>query len=262
MRLVVVGAGIGGSSIARRAMERGHDVTVVSDGDRPPASRAALCVVRPSWFRDGPRRECEASLAWYAEHGWLTSTVARVSTYRRDGVEQRAGFYSLDPRNPLVTRWIEGVWPDDCDPDWATVLCRGAYSPSSWKRAHGVTTIYRDYAEQRVVAHEDRPRNMLYAANHDGFTLRFGSSKGANDEVALDRQMRDEGKAATAGLLPADAPIERVFGVRLMPPSVDHAGLLVRLADRLWSFEGFGRIGYSLAPARALAAVEQIEKAS
>lgn len=251
MRITVVGAGVVGSSVAILAREAGHDVTVVADPARPPASWAALCVFKPGWQRGADRDAAEWTLTYYRERGMLTSEQVQWTSYRRaDGPQLRDGYYAIDPVAPLVDPDVVGSWPDVNPPADVVVLCRGAYSDRGGKRAYGTTSIYRAFAHPPIRGHEDRPRNALYAVSHDGRTVRFGSSVATDERDALTRQIRDEGKAMSAGILPHGQP-ERVTAVRLMPDPHTRPLPIVPLADGIWAIEGAGRVGYSLAPARA-----------
>jgi len=251
VRLTVVGAGVVGSSVAILARESGHDVTVIADPDRPPASWAALCVFKPAWQRGPDRDAAEWTLGYYRERGMLTTGQVSWTSYRRpDGPQLRDGYYAVDPTAPLVVPDVAGQWPDvDLTAD-VTVLCRGAYSDAPGSRAHGVTSVWQDGTRPASRGHEDRPRNALYAVSHDGRTVRFGSSVARDARDALTRQIRDEAKASAVGIIPEGTP-ERIAGVRLMPEPGQRPLQIVQHGASVWSIEGAGRVGYSLAPARA-----------
>lgn len=251
MRITVVGAGVVGSSVAILAREAGHDVTVIADPARPPASWAALCVFKPAWQRGADRDAAEWTLSYYRQRGMLTSESVSWTSYRRpDGPQLRDGYYAIDPAAPLIAPDLAGQWPDVDPPSDVVALCRGAYSPSPGTRAYGVTSIWKQPGYPASRGHEDRPRNALYAVSHDGQTVRFGSSVARDSRDAYLRQIRDEGKAGDVGILPPGEP-ERIQGVRFMPDPAGRPLNVRMMTDDLWTIEGAGRVGYSLAPARA-----------
>lgn len=253
MRFLVVGAGIAGSSFARIAREDGHSVTVVADPNRKRASEAALCVVKPSWFKDEYRKEAEWSLTWYRKHGWVTSEEAEYKSHLRPGLEMRKGYFGIDPIGPLVDPDETLEWTDTHpinDAHDYTVVCRGAYSNLTWKRLWGTTSVYRRPGPVMSRAFNDRPRSVIFNCSHDGQTLRFGSSRAPSENEALEKQRNDERKAASQGFVPTEPADYYVHGVRLMPPTLKDAGLIRELGPKTAAVEGFGRVGYSLAPAR------------
>lgn len=247
MKLLVVGAGIAGSCVALRAREAGHQVTVMADPNRPAAAKAALCVVRPSWYGGVERALVMGALAWYQSIGALTSTLADYSSYHSSIRERRSGYYAVDPNNVLLEPDIEGWYEDRPEGYDAVALCLGAHAEVPWKRTWGVTTVAQ--AEGPALrAHFARPREVLFAVCHDQRTIRFGSSVGATEAQATFRQGMMEDRARAVGMLP-DAPTSRLVGVRLMPEG--QVGPIENPAPGVWTLHGFGRVGFSFAPSRA-----------
>jgi hypothetical protein len=250
MNFLVVGAGIAGSSFTRMAREAGHTVTVIAN-EAPCSSRAALCVVKPSWFKDEYRDEAEWSLGWYRAHGWVTSEEAEYSGHLRPNREMRKGYFAIHPTAPLVQPDVNATWPHfDVSPYDHVVLCRGASSDLNWKRLWGATSVYVGPTRQIARAYNDRPRSVIFTCSHDGTELRFGSSRAKSVHEALEKQREDERKATQVGFLPDEEPHRWDTGVRLMPPRLQDAGLIRSLDAKTSAVEGFGRVGYSLAPAR------------
>lgn len=270
MRIVVIGAGIAGSCIARTARERGHNVVVAADPWREPMSRAAVCVLRPDWFTGVERDIARESVAWYDDRSLLTSTVARWTTYRiPDGeTRTRTGFYTVHPDAPLIVPDISGRWPveqgtllaSEIEAADTVVLCRGAHSDVDWPRTWGATTVI-PVAEADVsvlFGYEDRPRNALYTAKYSAGEIRFGSSVAKTPEVALDRQRIMEVRAASVGMIPMEG-LWRRLGVRLMPGEGLEPFPIRKLGERTWAVEGGGRVGYSFAPVRARQLLDILE---
>lgn len=284
LNLLIVGRGIAGSMLAHHAIDRGHKPTVVAPPDRPPASAAALCIVRPDWFPAGSpsRDDADWSLAWYERRDMVTVSQARWTTFRGGEPRLRDGFYAVDPaRVLLVDQEVvsaefvarPGVWSvehlsgfqecltDSNSEDYdAVVLCLGSGSDREGQRSWGATTVWDVDLDGPVIAgHEDRPRNALYSVSHTGRQLRFGSSKAPTEGEALDRQVLSEMVAHRVGIVPAGASTERVVGCRLMPARNETPGLIRRVSDRVWACDGFGRVGFSLAPARMWSLIQLIE---
>jgi hypothetical protein len=257
MKILVVGAGIAGSSFARFATDAGAVVTVVADSGRPAASAAALCVTRPGWFTGTDRVDCEWTLDWYRNHGWLTDGSATYGSYRTNRTETRTGYYAIDPVSPLVVPDVIDDWRNLRDDYDLRVLARGAYGDGDGHRVHGATAIVAGCGRPPVAAYHDRPRSVMFAVSHDGRTVRTGSSKAPNREQAILRQQRDYEKAVMLGLVDlGDASM--VTGVRLMPSPASTPGTPRWLDRRTVAVEGFGRVGYSLAPARMAALVDEV----
>lgn len=266
MRLLIVGRGIAGSSLARHAVERGHDVTIIADPDHNTASLAALCIVRADWFTDGPRDDALWSIEWYRKLGAITSESMNWRTYRKPGDRQRDGFVAINPLVPLVEtpefEVLRATWPIfDADPYDATVLCRGSGSDLDWKRRWGATSRWRSDIEAGMAAYEDRPRNALYVVSHGNGELRFGSSIANDPAAAVNRQIEAVITANALRLVPPANEIAlTTTGIRLMPPKGVEAGLVRRLSGATWACEGFGRVGFSLAPARTYRLLRAIEQ--
>lgn len=226
--------------------------------EAPPASRAALCVSKPSWFAGDRRADAEWTMRYYADRGWLVATSATYRTHARPGSETRSGYYTIDPHSCLVEPDDRRRWTgDDVDHD-VTVLCRGSGSDLPWRRLWGATSVWRsDDRPAETVALHDRPRSVIFACSFSSAT-RFGSSRAPDETMAVERQLRDTERAHALGLVPSPTPDTLQTGARLMPPTVADAGLVRRLGERLYALEGFGRIGYSIAPARAEALLRSI----
>lgn len=247
MKILVVGNGIAGSCVARRAQQAGHRVVVTADPARPAAARAALCVVRPSWFSGVERKAVWEALAWYDDQKAISSGIADYSAYNTGKRERRNGYFAIDPAKVLVEPDIDDWYVERPEGYDAVVLCLGAHADVPWKRTWGITTVVQ--AEGPALrAHFARPREVLFAVSHDRRHVRFGSAVGNTEAQARFRQGMMEDRARAAGMLP-EGPTTRIHGVRLMPPS--QVGPIENPEPGLWTLHGFGRVGFSFAPSRA-----------
>lgn len=256
MNVIVIGAGIGGSSVAHVAREAGHEVTVVADPSVEPASHAAVCVIRPTWLDRQDAVDCQWSLGWYEQHGWLAAAEGETHNHQR-GTEPRVqrGWYAVHPLAPLVDidipatvvgvgdGWVELADGYGLEAD-AVVDCRGINGATPGKALWGATFVAQVECERKVVNHVLRPRYALCTAGY-GDELRAGSSKANDRATAVERLHRE-----MSPLLP-DADWSIVANMRLMPPNGRQAGIVDRTGERTWSIGSFGRVGYSVAPARA-----------
>jgi glycine/D-amino acid oxidase-like deaminating enzyme len=246
MRLLVVGNGIAGSCVAHQARARGYRVTVMADSTRPAAAEAALCVVRPSWFSGVERSMVWHALGWYERIGAVTSGLADYSAYNTKIRERRTGYFAIDPSKVLVEPDLDDRYEGRPEGYDAVTLCLGAYSDVFWKRTWGVTSVV-EHEGPALRAHFARPREVLFAVCHDGAHVRFGSAVGATESQARFRQQMMEDRARAVGMLSGD--VSHIVGQRLMPPG--QVGPVELREPGVWTMHGFGRVGFSFAPARA-----------
>lgn len=254
MKLLVVGNGIAGSCVAHQASREGHQVTVMADPARPPAARAALCVVRPSWFSGVERHLVWEALSWYEDIKAITSGLADYSAYNSSKRERRNGYFAIDPSRVLIEPDIAETYVSRPEGYDAVALCLGAYADVPWKRTWGVTTVV-DAEGPALRAHFARPREVLFAVCHDRRRVRFGSAVGNTESQARFRHGMMEDRARAIGMLP-EGTTTRIIGQRLMPQG--QIGPVENPEPGVWSLHGFGRVGFSFAPTRAAELVAKL----
>ncbi len=273
MKLVVVGAGISGSSVARLARERGWDVVVVGLEGKPD-SLAATAVLRRGYHAGRP----EELAAWdyavekYAEWGVRMHRGAGVASYRRPlgGEVEDADWLLLDPAAALVKADVRRevlsahgsrVWfgrGDGLAGD-AVVVCagaRGALAPSG-----GVTWGVTWLAGPEALREPERVRVYQYAPYRTivggvaGGMARVGSSSSVSEEGAVAQARKMLGVAWDLGWLTTRDGWEMRVGTRVKTDwrwRRDESGV--------WEIGGFHRTGYALAPMTAREVLDDIEK--
>jgi glycine/D-amino acid oxidase-like deaminating enzyme len=91
--VIIVGAGLFGSIAARLARDRGHQVTLIDNGEEHAASKASGCVLAPSWLgslSDKQRkRGMEVLRRLYTVHDveFQTNVLAKFKAARVDPIE-------------------------------------------------------------------------------------------------------------------------------------------------------------------------------
>lgn len=264
MKLIVVGAGIAGSSATRIARSKGWDVTLIDHAPEQSASRSALATIRPTWFDKAERTDLERSWEWYTEWGAAGTREAYVSNWKNREVKAQKDWWLVDPILPLVEPdLIERVIKIDTQhvtTDSGQVIeadailnCTGAYGADL---AHdvtlfaGVTWISRDaqldYSPYRV--HHLRPYKSLSAAQINGVT-RVGSSISASADKAIQEAEELLEQAHSLGIVQAGATWEMSLGWR----AKGKGGIPIypELGQRNAYFSGLARSGYGLSPAIA-----------
>jgi hypothetical protein len=275
--LIVVGAGIAGSCVARLARERGWDVTVVA-GEGRPDSLAATAVLRRG-YHAGRADELEAwdyALSVYAGWGVRMKRGGVVSSYRRPLGEPvpDSDWLLLDPAEPLVRADVvrevlsvhgSRVWFGRGDGLVAgggagavVAACgaQGALAPSgalTW----GVTWL----AAPDALGVPDAVRVYQYApyrtivAGVAGGRARVGSSSSVSEEGAAAQARKMLGVAWDLGWLTTREGWEMRVGMRVKTD--DHWR---RNENGVWEIGGFHRTGYALAPMAAREVLDDIEK--
>lgn len=251
--LVVVGNGVAGSSVARAARERGLSVLVVGNG-APAASSAALCVVRPAWLPREARPDVAAAVAAYEAVGAIVAATADVSSWVNPEPETRGGWWAVDPARWTVPLDEAATWPEVPEAR-ATVVCLGAAGDRAGTRRWGATAVHRavTLTGPIVRAHASRPRRVETAVRV-GRTWRVGSTVAPTEAVAVDRL--GALVAASPVLDRLGDPLDVVTGLRLYAD--DGSRLRRRLGPTTWALDGFGRLGFSLAPAAARFLVDEV----
>lgn len=261
--IVIVGAGIAGSSLARLARQRDLPVTVVSSAR--PDSFAATAVLHRAWHRRDPAEEklYDRTLSLYAEWGIPVRSGGWVTGYRRREVVPRfdPDWRLLDPLAPLATPDIvatarkmpggvllgtgRGLLAD------RVYWCTGATTGRGI--THGVTWAH---PKSSALAEPDRIRVHHYApykticAGMAGSTARLGSSSAATADAARKQAVGMLALALRVGLITTDQGWRPIHGRRCHELSMPAEGIHVPVG-------GLHRTGYALAPALAERLAEQ-----
>jgi glycine/D-amino acid oxidase-like deaminating enzyme len=264
MKLIVIGAGIAGSSATRIARDKGWDVTLIDNAPEQSASRSALATIRPTWFDKAERDDLERSWEWYSKWGAAGTREAYVSNWRDRSVKKQNAWWLVDPLLPLlkpdtierVVRIsdknveLDGGLSINAD---AILNCTGAYGADLARDVSlfaGVTWISNDaqldYPPYRV--HHIRPYKSLSAAQINGVT-RVGSSIAATADKAIQEAQNLLEQAHLLGIVKPGATWEMSLGWR----AKGKGGIPIypELGQRNAYFSGLARSGYGLSPAIA-----------
>ena len=263
MKLIVIGAGIAGSSATRIARDKGWDVTLIDNMPLIAASRSALATIRPTWFDKAERVDLERSWEWYTAWGAAGSKEAYVSNWRNEEVKKQKDWWLVDPILPLVepdvAERVVGIYKNHVTTDTGSLIeadailnCTGAYGSELSRDVTlfaGVTWISRnaelDYSPYRV--HHLRPYKSLSVAQVNGVT-RLGSSIAATADKAIEdgKEMLQQG--FDLGIVKS-GDWEMSLGWR----AKGKGGLPIypELGQRNAYFSGLARSGYGLSPAIA-----------
>ena len=249
--LIVVGAGVVGSVLTSMARLQGLNVLLVSEGQ--PSSAAALAVLRRSWTQ----RETDEALSWYELNGGVRHG-ATVSWAARPDVKWQDDWHLVDPKDVLLQPDLNasvrsfhggGIVTASGAHERATqvVVSKPVWSTDT-PASYGATAVSRDVTltgEGWLRVHWLRPYHAIMAAQTGG-ELRVGSSVSDSPVGAGLRVMQMVEQLAAAGVISSrEGPWEVRHGSR-------HAVTLpVQQPDGTILLGGFGRLGYTCAPALA-----------
>ena len=258
--LIVVGAGIAGSSLARAARARGLEVTVVSLGT--PDSTAALAALRGAYHKGAEIPRYARSVELLLEWGCVVAEGATVTNYRSPGVERLdLDWLLIDPIKPLVAPDIDS-WATQVDANTVKldishfsqeltaehiVFCVGAHRESG-RISHGYTMSHPDpgaLVRSHMRVHHMAPYKSVMMGLVNG-QPRLGSTSAPTEGQARAQIAKMLDAADDAGLITTRSGWIAEYGRR------------VQVSDRLTpgNFGGFHRTGYALAPAMAEEFVE------
>lgn len=259
MHIVVVGAGIAGSSVTRIAAERGHMVTLLSDGR--PHSLAATAVLRKAYHKTKEEAAAwDRSMELYREWGVPMVEGGIVSHYRVPGRRTDKDWRMISPVSPLrnaVNAKVEHVASDhvvlaDGEKIHAdrVVVCVGATSHLSWmgQNTFGVTWTHVNPAalavQDKVRVHHIAPYKTITAGVIGG-VARLGSSSASTWDKARAQAKTMLLMAGDLGIVTTDKGWKAVEGARIRSEErvIAHRGYYV--------MTGYHRTGYALAPADA-----------
>lgn len=258
MDITIVGNGVGGSALAREATKRGHRVKLI--GGAAQASLAALAVVKESYIGREPdaAEAIQYALLAYEAAGCEVVRGASVTTKTRLEPKLESDWYAVDPipfllKPDYTSSQIRPGWRDpEAD---ATVHATGAAGLEG-RKTFGVTWVNGDPRALRVTGlsvHRYAPyRSADAIAFRSG--CRLGSSASASLLGARSEGSRLMDVARQLGWVAADSGWAQIVGVR-----VQRADLIEQIRPDLWTFGGFHRSGWSLAPLRARDLLERLE---
>lgn len=263
MKLIVIGAGIAGSSATRIARAKGWEVTLIDHAPEQAASRSALATIRPTWFAKSERADLERSWEWYSAWGAAGSREAYVSNWRSPEIKAQKDWWLVDPITPLISPDIkervatidtQSVTTDSgqiIEAD-AILNCTGGYGEALAREVTlfaGVTWISHnaklDYPNYRV--HHLRPYKSLSAAQINGVT-RVGSSIATTEKKAIDEGKEMLMTAIALGIVKT-GDWEMSLGWRAK--GAGGKPIYPKLGERNAYLSGLARSGYGLSPAIA-----------
>lgn len=265
--VIVVGSGIGGSSLVRALRARGIETTLISVG--VGGSSAGLAISRPSYLPAEHRWALAPSLRTLAEDGATVFNGALVTSYQRPGEDPRVqkDWAAIEPDEALLAADVPG-WADAISATEvsvagtrfeardALVWCDGE---GSGDRTYGVTWLHPDpdaLTERGLRVHHLAPYKTLSSVSFES-GARFGSSSASEPGEALEKARKMFALATELGWLANVKGWGYTGGCRVNRPA--H---LERREDGALRWGGFHRSGYSLAPALAPRLVDEILLAS
>jgi glycine/D-amino acid oxidase-like deaminating enzyme len=264
MKLIVIGAGIAGSSATRIARSKGWEVTLIDHAPTQAASRSALATIRPTWFDKSERLDLARSWEWYTAWGAAGSKEAYVSNWRGPEVKAQKDWWLVDPLipllNPDISERVIGIdrssveLSDGSEVKADAILnCTGGYGETLARKVTlfaGVTWISHDseidYAPYRV--HHIRPYKSLSVAQINGVT-RLGSSIEKTADKAIEDGKKLFDHAHELGIITKSGSWEMSLGWRAK--GAGGKPIYPKLGERNAYFSGLARSGYGLSPALA-----------
>jgi glycine/D-amino acid oxidase-like deaminating enzyme len=270
MRLIVIGAGIAGSSATRIARSKGIEVTLIDYAPKQAASRSALATIRPTWFDKSERADLDRSWEWYSAWGAAGSKTAYVSNWKDPVVKEQKDWWLVDPLIPLldpdITERVIGIDRTSVELSNGSQIeadailnCTGGYGEDLAREVTlfaGVTWISHnaqlDYFPYRV--HHLRPYKSLSAAQINGVT-RVGSSIASTEKKAIDEGKEMLMTAIALGIVQT-GDWEMSLGWRAK--GAGGKPVYPKLGERNAYFSGLARSGYGLSPAIAEKWIESL----
>jgi len=259
--LLIVGAGIVGSSAKRIADEMGWKTTLVDANPKKAASRAALATIRPQWLGENGKQIAERSWRWYEKWGATVTRTAIVSSYSSSESRRQQDWWLVDPDKvliqPDVVAEIDGIWNDHSG-QYANVngdKCRydailigvGAHDPRylpPFKEQHGATLINETMrlAEPLYVHHLRPYHSLTIGCMND--VVRLGSSVANTEQKAIDEIYRMLEVAEQRGIVPKVSDWILTTNIRAKAPTIKEP----RRGERTTTIGNLGRSGYGYAP--------------
>lgn len=270
MKLIVIGAGIAGSSVTKIARSKNWEVILIDDFPLQSASRCALATIRPTWFDKSERTSLERSWEWYNAWGAAGSREAYVSNWRNLDIKLQKDWWLVDPLIPLeypdLTNRVIKINEKSVELDNQEVIeadaiinCTGAYggnlaqditpfAGATWISHNAVL----DFEPYRV--HHLRPYKALSVAKVNGVT-RLGSSIAKDMDTAI---AEAEEMLVTAGDLGIIKSGDWELSVGWRAKGKGGKPIYPEMGLRNTSFSGLARSGYGLSPAIAEKWIESL----
>jgi NADPH-dependent 2,4-dienoyl-CoA reductase/sulfur reductase-like enzyme len=254
MRLIVVGAGIAGSSLTYAARELGHTVTLVDAAPEAAASRLAHAVLRLGWHRGDDRVRARLARERYASLGALRTETALCTHWRTDRTVRTEDYALIDPLAPLIApdrRATARRIADGCVElaDYTLVgdvAVDATGTGGADRLSYGAVATRELELDEPLTVHHYAPRRSIVLSAIDG-RARLGGSTGATARSAALSLQRMLAIAERVGMIESADGWDVSVGVR-----GHRSNPIERLDARTYRLAGFGRVGYALAPAVAL----------
>jgi len=265
MRLIIVGDGLAGRWLSKTAVEAGHEVVVLADG-QPSADIAALAMLRPSYLGKEERKLLLPSLKAWEDAGVEVLRGATVTRWNNDSVKEQADWFAIDPKLPEVEvaerasgrasvvepklAWVGAKYfVGD-----AVIRCDGG---GGGRRTYGSTWVNKNREELKIdgnfAVHHVAPYKALAGVKYRTHA-RFGSSSAADLNKAIAQADKFFDIALQLGWINGTGHgWQRIDGTRLLRDpylSRDHLG---------WRWSGFHRNGFGLVPALAGEVLSEME---
>jgi glycine/D-amino acid oxidase-like deaminating enzyme len=274
MKILIAGAGIAGSVLARMLRERGHEVLVTDRQPHLAASRCAYAYVRTAWFKGEDKARVRESLDWYDEHGWIITREGLLHT--RDGRVRTQGDHILvHPTAPLVKP--EGSWglseyrdgpggvlaalgPERVPADAHHLVLACGAGMDYWytgRPVYGGVFECKDYTMIKPLKLLRITDRLTHVAADDGVITRTAASKGRTPAEAKSRSTLILNTMMDRGLITCTRRWTYRAGVRW--ESVDKQPVASRISTHVWALTGFARTGYAFAPSYARELIGKME---
>jgi hypothetical protein len=257
-RLLIVGAGLSGSSAKLIGEELGWQTTLIDESPKSSASRAALATIRPTWFDKKGRANAENSWKWYQKWDAAITRSAVVSSYKNPETKKmQEDWWLVDPwvmlQEPDYIQTVaktEGTnlyLENEAKLNGEAILLAKGSKDYRFKPMFGATLISRnaEMLHPPLQVHHLRPYHSMMISISKGVT-RLGSSISANEEKAIDEVYRMLAKAIELGFVKPDADWELVTGTR--SKSENNQPVFPELGNPVGEINGLHRSGYALAP--------------
>jgi len=258
--LIVVGAGIAGSSATRIAQTLGWHTTLIDGNPAQAASHSALATIRPTWFDKQGKTAAARSWKWYEQWGATITQTAMVSDWRKPEPTQQTNWWLVDPTKPLLQPTINQhaakiepykVTLDDGQTITgdAVLTTTGAYgNPNAdWQPLAGATLSSNEAQlnDGPLRIHHLRPYHSLTVGNINGQT-RLGSSAHKSMDKAIDEVFRMLHAAMTQNIIDEWTDWTLHTGIRARRPK--NEPITPTLGNPNTTIGALARSGYAFAP--------------